>query len=151
MALVVDASVGLKWALDEPDSHLAQTLTGSGETLLMPDFWLNEACNVLWLQVRRRLLSPAEAHEGLELLRALVDPTPTAGLGLHDVALAIGLAIEHSTYDTLYVAFAVATGADAVVTADRGFVRAMQRHPDRAVARLVLPLNYWAAGSDAGS
>jgi predicted nucleic acid-binding protein len=28
----------------------------------------------------------------------------------HDVALDIGLAINHSTYDTLYVAFAVAIG-----------------------------------------
>lgn len=47
MTLVVDASVGLKWVLDEPDSPAAKRLSRSGETLLVPDFWLNEACNVL--------------------------------------------------------------------------------------------------------
>ncbi len=42
MTLVVDASVALKWVLDEPDSHLAQ----GEEELLAPDFWLNEATSV---------------------------------------------------------------------------------------------------------
>jgi predicted nucleic acid-binding protein len=145
MALVVDASVGLKWVLDEPDSHLAQALATCGEVLLMPDFWLNEACNVLWLQVRKQILTPAEAREGLSLLREVVEPTPTAGLGLHDVALDVGLAVAHSTYDTLYVAFAIAMGADAVVSADQAFVQAMRKHSDRTVARLMLPLGEWAA------
>jgi hypothetical protein len=45
--------------------------------------------------------TPAEARKGLALLRAHVEPTPTASLGLHDVALELGLAINHSTYDTL--------------------------------------------------
>ena len=47
MTLVVDASVGLKWVLDEPDSDLAKALAVGGETLLVPEFWLIEACNVL--------------------------------------------------------------------------------------------------------
>jgi predicted nucleic acid-binding protein len=147
VALVIDASVGLKWVLQEPDSHLALALAVSDETLLVPDFWLNEACNVLWLQVRKNLFTPAEAHEGLALLRAQVEPTPTASLGLHDVALEIGLAINHSTDDTLYVAFAVAMGADKVVVADGPFVRAMQTHPDGAMTRLLWPLSEWAAAS----
>lgn len=111
MLLVVDASVGLKWVLDEPDSDLAKALVVGEETLLVPDFWLNEASNVLWLQVRRKLLTPDEAREGLVLLRSQLEPTPTAELALHDVALEIGFAVNHSTYDTLYVAFAVAIGA----------------------------------------
>ena len=97
MALVVDASVGLKWVLQEADSKLAERLVCSDADLLVPDFWLNEACNVLWLQVRRKLLTPDEAREGLALLRAQVEPTPTAELGLHDIALEIGLAVNHST------------------------------------------------------
>ncbi|HME25927.1 MAG TPA: type II toxin-antitoxin system VapC family toxin [Acetobacteraceae bacterium] len=143
MPLVVDASAGLKWVLDEPDSDLAKALAVGEETLLVPDFWLNEACNVLWLQVRRKLLTPEEAREGLVLLRAQLEPTPTAGLALHDVALEIGLAINHSTYDTLYVAFAVAIGADKVVVADGPFVSAMRTHPDPAVAGMLLPLSEW--------
>ncbi len=142
--LVVDASVGLKWVLQEPDSYLAEALAHSDEDLLVPDFWLNEATNVLWLQVRRKVLAPDEAREGLALLRAQVEPTPTAELGLHDVALEIGLAVEHSTYDTLYVAFALAVGATHVVVADGPFVKAMARHPDPTLAKMLLPIGDWA-------
>jgi hypothetical protein len=148
MVLVVDASVGLKWALEEPDSHLAQALAEGDEPLLVPDFWLGEATNVLWLQVRRRLLTAVEATEGLGLLAAQIEPTPTGGLGLHAVALEIGLAADHSTYDTLYLAFALAMGARGVVAADRGFVAAMRRHPNAALANMVIPLEDWAR--DAG-
>jgi len=144
LTLVVDASVALKWVLEEPDSHLAQALSESREALLVPDFWLNEACNVLWLQVRKRIFTPDEAREGLALLRVLAEPTPTAALELHDVALEIGLATNHSTYDTLYLAVAIAMGARAVVVADVSFVKDMQRHPDPALLAMLLPLNTWA-------
>jgi predicted nucleic acid-binding protein len=87
MALVVDASVGLKWVLNEPDSDLAEALVRAEPDLLVPDFWLNEAANVLWLQVRRKLFTPTEATEALALLRAQIEPTPTAGTRLHEVAL----------------------------------------------------------------
>lgn len=116
----------------------------------MPDFWLNEATNVLWLQVRRRILAPAEAREALALLREQVPPTPTAGLGLHEVALEIGMAIGHSTYDTLYLAFAVAMGARALVVADAPFARAVRGHPDAALAGMVLPLAEWSRAEGIG-
>jgi predicted nucleic acid-binding protein len=144
VALVVDASVGLKWVLPEHDSAAALALLRSRETLLMPDFWLNEATNVLWLQARRRLLTQDEARERLDLLKTAVPPTPTAGLDLHTMALSIGLAVEHSPYDALYVAFALAVGADHVVAADRSFMTAMLGHPDPAIAGRMLALHDWA-------
>jgi predicted nucleic acid-binding protein len=145
LALVVDASVGLKWVLNEPDCDTARDLAVSDELLLLPDFWLNEACNVLWVQVRKGILTPDEAREGLELLREQVEPTPTAELALHDTALDIALAINHSTYDTMYVAFAIAMAADRVVVADGPFVRAMRTHPDPVIANILVPLGNWAA------
>lgn len=148
MALVVDASVALKWVLEEPDSHLAQALAEGEEELLVPDFWLNEATNVCWLQVRKGKWSADEAREALELLRAQAPPTPTGDLALHDVALDIGLAVNHSTYDTLYVAFAVAMGGRGVVVADGPFVAAMRRHPDPTLATILIPLSDW--GRDQG-
>jgi predicted nucleic acid-binding protein len=144
VALVVDASVGLKWVLQEPDSHLAEALVGIEPDLLVPDFWLHEATNVLWLQVHRKLFTPDEAREGLALLRAQVEPTPTAHMRLHDLALDIGMAIDHTTYDALYLAFAVAIGASAVVTADAPFVQSIGRHPDPALSGMVLSLDAWA-------
>jgi predicted nucleic acid-binding protein len=144
VVLVVDASVGLKWVLNEPDSAAADALLRSGETLLVPDFWLNEVANVLWVRVRRGLLPPGQARAGLALLRAAVAPSPTAGLELQEVALDIGLAVNHSPYDTLYVAFAIAMAARRVVVADAAFVRAMRSHPDPALASMPLPLADWA-------
>ena len=129
MALVVDASVGLKWALKEPDSELAQALALTEPQLLLPDFWLIEATNVLWSKVRRRQLTPVQAREGLGLLLGFFEPTSTQDMRLHGVALDIGIAIDHPTYDTLYLAFAVALGASAVVTADMAFARAVRTHP----------------------
>jgi len=143
VALVVDASVALKWVLPEPDSYLAQAVAEADEELLIPDFWLNEACNICWLQVHKGKWTSGEAREALALLRAQVPPTPTGDLDLHDVALEIGLAIDHSTYDTLYVAFAIAMGAGGLLAAGGAFVRDMRRHPDPALASLLVPLQAW--------
>jgi predicted nucleic acid-binding protein len=151
VALVVDASVGLKWILQEPDSHLAEALVRSEPDLLVPDFWLNEATNVLWLQVRRKLFTPDEAREGLALLRTQVEPTPTAHMRLHDLALDISIAIDHSTYDTLYLAFAVAMGASAVVAVDSPFVRSIRAHPDPTLSAMVLSLDAWARSQGGGA
>jgi predicted nucleic acid-binding protein len=111
----------------------------------MPDFWLHEAANVMWQQVRRRVYTSAEARKGLALLRTHVPPTPTKQMELHDAALAIASAVNHCTYDTMYVAFAVAVQAAAVIVSDGPFVRAMQTHPNAAMAAMVVPLDAWAS------
>jgi predicted nucleic acid-binding protein len=148
VALVVDASVGLKWVIEEPDSDLAEALVRIEPDLLVPDFWLNEATDVLWLQVRRKLFTPDEAREGLALLRDQLEPTPTAHMRLHEVALDIGIAIDHSTYDMLYLAFAIAIGASAVVTADGPFVQTMRAYPNPSLSAMVLPLDVWARSQE---
>jgi hypothetical protein len=76
----------------------------------------------------------------------MVPPTDTGDFDLHDVALDIGLAVSHSTYDTLYVAFAVAMGARGVVVADGPFAANMSRHPDPALATILIPLAEWGRG-----
>ncbi|HLY54011.1 MAG TPA: type II toxin-antitoxin system VapC family toxin [Stellaceae bacterium] len=148
MSFVVDASVGLKWVLREPDSDLAAAFVQTEPDLLVPDFWLNEATNVLWLQVRRKLLTPDEAREGLALLRAQIEPTPTAQMNLHEAALDIGIAANHSTYDTLYLAFAVAVGASAVVVADNAFIRSISAHP--TLSGMILSLEDWSRSAGMG-
>jgi predicted nucleic acid-binding protein len=143
-SLVVDASVGLKWFLPEPDSHLAVALLRIEAGLLIPDFWLNEATNVLWRDVRRGHITPNEARQGLSLLKRQIPATPTRDMNLHEVALEIGIVVNHSPYDTMYLAFAAAMGATAVVVADKRFVQDMQTHPDPTLAAIVLPLDAWA-------
>ncbi|NBB70656.1 MAG: hypothetical protein GVY33_10105 [Alphaproteobacteria bacterium] len=74
MALEVDASVALKWALQEPDGPLAEALLSSAEDLFVPDLWVHQAANVLWVQVHRRTTpqrrswTAAEARTGRDLL-----------------------------------------------------------------------------------
>jgi predicted nucleic acid-binding protein len=144
VVLVVDASVGLKWVLPEADSPQALALLDSDEDLLVPDFWLNEATNVLWLQTRRKLMTPDEVRIRLKVLSSALAPTPTADLDLHMAALEIGLAVNHSPYDCLYAAFAIAMGADRVVVADGPYLKAMQTHPEGRMKGLLLPLSDWA-------
>jgi predicted nucleic acid-binding protein len=151
LSLVVDASVGLKWAIPEEDSDPAEALAKGRETLLLPDFWLNEATNVLWTCVRRGRLTSNEAAERLHLLRSAGPLTPTMQLDLHEQAPAISFAVGCSPYDALYAAFALAMGADHVIAADRPFLAALRRHPDPAVARLPLGLDEWASRRGATS
>lgn len=93
--------------------------------------------------MRKKVLTPEEAREGLALLRAQVEPTPTGELHLHDVALEISLAVDHSPYDTLYLAFAIAMRAEKVMVADRKFAAAMRAHPDPVLATMLMPLDEW--------
>ena len=97
------------------------------------------------------LFTPDEAREGLALLRAQVEPTPTAHMRLHDLALEIGIVIDHSTHDTLYLAFAVAMVASAVVAADGPFLRSIRAHPDPTLSAMVLSLDAWANSQRGGA
>jgi predicted nucleic acid-binding protein len=151
LPLVVDASVALKWVLQEPDSHAAGALLRIEPDLVIPDFWLGEATNVLWLQVRRKPLTPDDAREGLALPRTQVPPTPTADMDLHEVALEPGMAINHSTYDTLYLAFAIAMGASGLVVSDSLFVRDMRTHPGQDLVAMLIPLDVWARSAGIAS
>lgn len=122
VTLVVDASVALKWIVDEPGSDKAVLL--QGEALVAPDLWLIETANALWSRVRRNLLSAADAvalFGGLS--HAPVRTTPSE----LDVASALQLAAElnHPVYDCLYLAAALREDA-VVVTDDLRFLKAVE-------------------------
>jgi predicted nucleic acid-binding protein len=117
MTLVVDASVALKWVLDEPGKEAADALLD--EVLVAPALWLVEAANALWRRNRRGELTSAEAAERLaELRNAPVTPLPQEDD--LDAALALAAELSHPVYDCLYLAAAIREDA-LVVTADRRF------------------------------
>lgn len=124
--IVVDASVGAKWVLAEPDSDRALALLSSatrGETsLLAPDVYVPEVTNIIWKSTHLRGdLTRDEARDALDgLLGTLPRLTPAAGLAAQ--ALELALAFEHPSYDCLYVALALRHSCP-VVTADRGMLR----------------------------
>lgn len=66
MIVVIDASIALKWVLDEADAQAADALLD--EELIAPALWLVEAANALWRRVTRGKLTAEEAQARLEQL-----------------------------------------------------------------------------------
>jgi predicted nucleic acid-binding protein len=120
MTLVIDASVALKWVLDEADSEAADGLLD--ETLIAPSLWLVEAANALW---RRRLRGEISQSGAQARLTALFD-APVTSLALEDdlaAALELAAQLRHPVYDCLYLAAALRHDVQ-VVTADARFLAA---------------------------
>ena len=115
MTLVVDASVAVKWLVDEPEHIAARGLLDRSEQLLAPDFVFVETANVLWKKVLRRELTGQQAVEGVDSLPRLFDTVIPSGLL---VARAVRIAIEmaHPVYDCLYLACCEQVDADLVTT-----------------------------------
>ncbi|MEM1128987.1 MAG: type II toxin-antitoxin system VapC family toxin [Pseudomonadota bacterium] len=129
-ARVVDASVALKWVLDEPGSADAAGLL-DGRALYAPPLLQIEAANALWVVTRRGGLSADEAADALDLL----DRAPFRALPRDtDVttdALRLAQLMDHPVYDCIYLALALRLKCP-VVTADRRFVRAAKATPETA-------------------
>lgn len=121
MTIVVDASVALKWVLEEEGADQARLLAAS-EIMIAPDLWLVECSNVLTMKVRRGQITIAGSGKALDVIvSAPVRIMPTRG----SIALAHGLSLElnKSAYDCLYLALALSERA-TMVTADAAFFRA---------------------------
>jgi predicted nucleic acid-binding protein len=123
VTIVVDASVAVKWVLDEPGSDAALLLRG--EQLMAPVLWLAEAANVLWRKARAAEITADQADARLaELLQA-----PVASLSIEPhlgSALELARRLVHPVYDCLYLALALHHDTH-VVTADRRFAAAAAR------------------------
>lgn len=127
---VVDASVALKWVLDEPGSAAASELL-DGRGLFAPPLLAIEVANALWVVARRGQITGAEAEDALDLiLRAPFQPLPS-GLNLPIRALELARLLDHPVYDCVYLALAVALERP-VITADRRFAAAASRDPEAA-------------------
>jgi predicted nucleic acid-binding protein len=117
MALIVDASVAIKWFIDEPGSDLARRLWRDEPELVAPDLIIPEVCNAAWRKVRLGQSEPAQAREiALRLQRGVLELRPTAALAPRAIELALDL--DHPVYDCFYLSLAEAEQAK-LVTADR--------------------------------
>lgn len=126
MSVVVDASVALKWVLDEPGSQSAADLRG--ERLIAPALSLVEAANALWRHAQSGAITTKEAADRLSILRAA--PVTTSPIE-EDIEAALELAsrLPHPVYDCLYLAMAIRETTH-VITADQRFHEVVTNSPD---------------------
>ncbi len=115
MKLVIDASVLVKWFVDEPGADRAAALRG--EDLAAPDLILVEVGSVLWKHQRRGVLASADYVDAVEALQAApITLTPIADLLL--AAARIAVELDRPLYDCVYLALAMREGFP-IVTDDQ--------------------------------
>ena len=129
---VVDASVGIKLCIMEPQSDVADALFASAAAsppveLYVPDLFYVECANILWKHVQRSGHPPDKARRDIQQLRTLrLHRTLTADLA----ADALQIALDHtiSAYDACYVALSCRVGVP-LVTADESLIRKLVGAP----------------------
>jgi predicted nucleic acid-binding protein len=132
MSCVIDASVALKWFVEEADSLTARGLVASGELLIAPDLVVAEACNAAWRLARRGEILPGQAGIiAADLPGAFAELVPLSQLSV--AATAIAQALDHPVYDCFYLALAVARDT-VVVTADERLIGRLRASPHAARA-----------------
>jgi predicted nucleic acid-binding protein len=126
MTAIVDASVVIKWVMEEDGSEAARALV-LDEPLAAPELLFIECANVLRTKVRSGDLSPDLARRAM----ASIDATPIRSILIKPyspAAHAIAVELAISAYDALYLAVALAERAE-MVTADARLARAASAHP----------------------
>ena len=135
-ALIIDASVAVKWVIEEEGT--TQALALRGLALAAPDLLIAECANILWKKVRRSELSEREAMLAAGLL-ARADIELVAMRPYLEAATRIAVALDHPAYDCIYIALAEAEGL-RFVTADAGLVRKVEWQAAGRYAGRVLDL-----------
>ena len=133
--LVIDASIAIKWVIEEEGTPLALTLRREAK-LLAPELLVAECANILWKKARRNELSREEALLAARLLQtAAIELVPTRSLLA--AATLIAIELDHPAYDCLYLALAIENDC-RFVTADERFLRKLGGRRSRFRAKAVL-------------
>jgi predicted nucleic acid-binding protein len=125
VTVVIDASVAIKWVVQEEGFEAAVRLQLE-EPLAAPDFLMIECANVLWLKVRRRELARRQAEMAFTAIQA----TPIQWFATTDYAAtaqSLAFDLDQTAYDSLYLAVALAERM-TLITADRVFADGVARH-----------------------
>lgn len=122
--LVIDASIAVKWVVQEPGSAEASALRSKAR-LIAPDLLVPECANILWKKVQRKEVSSDEAMLAARLLQG-VDIELSPMRPLLDATTGLAIALDHPAYDCVYLALAIEKGCQ-LVTADERLLRKLAR------------------------
>ena len=127
MILVVDASVFVKWFVEEEHTDIAQKLIDSLFELHAPELMLLEFAGVLLKKYRNGDIDNDVANAALESLRSYAI-TMHSNAGLLRPAFEGASKTGQSFYDWIYLALAMSIDC-RFITADRRFFLGMRNTP----------------------
>lgn len=114
--LVIDASVAVKWFIDEDRAAAALKLRRSREELIAPDIVVFEVFSAVWAAVRKKRISREKLDEVAPLIPAVFSALIPA-TELYQTACRLASRYDHPIYDTLFLTLAQRESC-ALVTAD---------------------------------
>lgn len=117
MRVTIDASVAVKWLVDEPNRERARQMLAPGIERHAPDFLPVECVSAICKKARRGEIGAAAPFVD-EITRFWTVIRLHASRTLLRVAAEAALRTGHPVYDCLYIACASITGS-VLVTADR--------------------------------
>ncbi len=125
---VVDASIVVKWFVEEKWSDEASSLLEAEATLIAPELLFAEVSNALWAMRRRGDIDSADLADSIDALRAAPVAVPFSMRQLAAAAARLAADLDHPVYDCFYLALAVQEQYP-VITADRRFHHKVRNHP----------------------
>jgi predicted nucleic acid-binding protein len=122
--LVIDASIAVKWVVEEEGTPQALRLRQRMK-LIAPELLAAECANILWKKVQRGELAKDEAVLAARLLQAAeIELVPTRVL--LEPATRLAIELDHPAYDCIYLALAIERDC-RFVTADQRLLRKLDQ------------------------
>jgi predicted nucleic acid-binding protein len=133
LIFVVDASVAVKWFIQEPDRPAARRLLEPKSRLIAPDLIVAEVASAMW---KRVMAGDGDARQApltaASLPRFFARLMPLAPLAARAVEIAAEL--RHPVYDCFYLALTESEDA-TLITADRRLIDRLAGSPWEALCR----------------
>lgn len=118
---VIDASVAVKWFVQEPESDAAERLLAFDGKLAAPRILMNEVASGLWKNYFRDRIGRETLFASLgqteRVIEAWYDDAP-----LLQTAMEMALDLPHHIYDCIYLALARQLGTSCI-TSDKKLLR----------------------------
>jgi predicted nucleic acid-binding protein len=135
--LVVDASIVVKWVVEEDSTPQALVLRQKAR-LIAPDLLVAECANILWKKVQKGELLKAEAIVAARLLQgAELELLPMRSL--FEAATRMSIEIDHPAYDCVYLVLALQRKCQ-FVTADERLLHKLRQGRQHALGGRAISL-----------